>query len=191
MKESMYLIVGLGNPGREYVGTRHNMGFEAIDAICAKFHIEMNKEKHRAILGEGRIGGEKVILAKPQTYMNLSGESVRELADWYKLEPEEILVIYDDISLPTGKVRIREKGTDGGHNGIKNIIYQLKTDVFPRIKIGVGQERHPDFDCKDFVLGKFSKEETEILIKTVIRVADAVECLISADAKTAMNRFNG
>ncbi len=187
----MYLIVGLGNPGREYVGTRHNMGFEAIDAICAKFKIEMNKEKHRAILGEGRIGGEKVILVKPQTYMNLSGESVRELVEWYKIEPEQVLVIYDDISLPTGKVRIREKGSDGGHNGIKNIIYQLKTDVFPRIKIGVGQERHPDFDCKDYVLGKFSKEETEILIDTVVRVADAAECLISTDAKTAMNRFNG
>lgn len=187
----MFLIVGLGNPGREYVGTRHNMGFEAIDAICAKYDIEMNKEKHRAIIGEGRIGGEKVVLAKPQTYMNLSGESVRELADWYKLEPEEVLVIYDDISLPTGKVRIREKGSAGGHNGIKNIIYQLQSDAFPRIKIGVGQERHPDFDCKDYVLGKFSKEETEILIPTVVRVAEAVECLISEDAKTAMNRYNG
>lgn len=187
----MFLIVGLGNPGREYVGTRHNMGFEAIDAICSKYNIEMNKEKHRAIIGEGRIGGEKVMLVKPQTYMNLSGESVREIADFYKLEPEDVLVIYDDISLPTGKVRIREKGSAGGHNGIKNIIYQLQSEDFPRIKIGVGQDRHPDFDCKDFVLGKFSKEETEILIPTVVRVAEAVECIIREDAKTAMNRYNG
>lgn len=187
----MYLIVGLGNPGREYVGTRHNIGFEAVDAICAKYDISMKKEKFRAVFGEGRIGGEKVIVAKPQTYMNLSGESVRELRDWYKLSPEEIIVIYDDISLPTGKLRIREKGSAGGHNGIKNIIYQLNTDVFPRIKIGVGQPRHEDFDCKDFVLGYFSKEETEILIQTVIRAADAVEVMIREDAAAAMNRFNG
>lgn len=187
----MYLIVGLGNPGRDYVGTRHNIGFEAVDALCSKFDISMNKEKFRAIMGEGRIGGEKVVVAKPQTFMNLSGESVREMRDWYKLEPEEILVIYDDISLPTGKLRIREKGSAGGHNGIKNIIYQLQTDIFPRIKIGVGQPQHPDFDCKDYVLGHFSKEETEILIQTVIRTTEAVETLIAQGAKTAMNRFNG
>ncbi len=187
----MFLIVGLGNPGRDYVGTRHNMGFEAVDALCAKFDITMNKEKFRAQVGEGRIGGEKVMIIKPQTYMNLSGESVREFRDFYKLESEEILVIYDDISLPTGKLRIRQRGSDGGHNGIKNIIYQLKTDVFPRIKIGVGQPDHPDFDCKDYVLGRFSKEETEILTQTVIRVTEAVETLIKEGAAKAMNRFNG
>ena len=187
----MYLIVGLGNPGREYVGTRHNIGYEAVDAICAKYDISMKKEKFRAVFGEGRIGGERVVVAKPQTYMNLSGESVRAFKDWYKLDPKEIIVIYDDVSLPTGKLRIREKGSAGGHNGIKNIIYQLNTDVFPRIKIGVGQPRHEDFDCKDFVLGHFSKEETEILIQTVIRAADAVEVMIREDAAAAMNRFNG
>lgn len=187
----MYLIVGLGNPGRDYVGTRHNMGFEAVDAICAKYDIKLNKEKFRAIYGEGRIGGEKVLVIKPQTYMNLSGESVREFRDWFKMEEENIIVIYDDISLPVGKLRIREKGSAGGHNGIKNIIYQLGTDVFPRIKIGVGAPDHPDFDVKDYVLGKFSKEETEVLIKTVIRAAAAVEEMILHDAKSAMNQYNG
>ena len=187
----MYLIVGLGNPGRDYVGTRHNMGFEALDAICAKYDIKLNKEKFRAIYGEGRIGGEKVLVIKPQTYMNLSGESVREFRDWFKMEEENIIVIYDDISLPVGKLRIREKGSAGGHNGIKNIIYQLGTDVFPRIKIGVGAPDHPDFDVKDYVLGKFSQEETEVLIKTVIRAAAAVEEMILHDAKSAMNQYNG
>ncbi len=185
----MYLIVGLGNPGREYVGTRHNIGFESIDALCSKFDIPMKKEKFRAIIGEGRIGGERVVVAKPQTFMNLSGESVRELKNWYK--PEHILVIYDDMSLPVGKIRIREKGSAGGHNGVKNIIYQLQTDVFPRIKIGVGKPQHPDFDCKDYVLGKFSKEETDVLIKTVVNVTSAVETLISDGVMASMNKFNG
>lgn len=187
----MYLIVGLGNPGRDYVGTRHNIGFEAVDALCAKYDIQLNKEKFRAVLGEGRIGGEKVVVAKPQTYMNLSGESVREIRDWYKPEEDHILVIYDDISLPVGKLRIRTKGSAGGHNGIKNIIYQLGTETFPRIKIGVGAPRHPEHDMKDFVLGHFSKEEVEILIQSVIRTADAVEELIRNGAVSAMNRFNG
>ena len=187
----MYLIVGLGNPGRDYVGTRHNIGFDAVDAICAKYDIKLNKEKFRAVFGDGRIGGEKVIVAKPQTYMNLSGESVRELRDWYKIDEDNIIVIYDDISLPLRKVRIREKGSAGGHNGIKNIIYQLATEIFPRIKIGVGAPEHPDFDMKDYVLSKFSKEEIEILIKSVVRVADAVEEIIKNDPKSAMNKYNG
>lgn len=187
----MYLIAGLGNPGRDYVGTRHNIGFEAADALCAKLDISLGRERFRAVLGEGRIGGEKVIVAKPQTYMNLSGESIRELRDWYKLEPERILILYDDVSLPVGKLRIRTKGSDGGHNGIKNIIYQLGTDVFPRIKIGVGGPPHPDFAMRDYVLGRFSKEETEILIQSVIRAAQAVEELILHGPQWAMNRFNG
>ncbi len=187
----MYLIVGLGNPGKEYTNTRHNVGFEVADALCAKHDIKLNKEKFRAILGEGRIGSERVIVAKPQTYMNLSGESVREIADWYKIDDENIIIIYDDISLPTGFLRIREKGSAGGHNGIKNIIYQLGSDVFPRIKIGVGKPQNPDYDMKDYVLGKFSKEETEVLIKTAVRAVSAVEEIISADAKSAMNKYNG
>ncbi len=187
----MYLIAGLGNPGREYVGTRHNVGFEVADAICSKFNISLNKEKLRAVFGKGIIGGETVIVAKPQTYMNLSGESIREIADWYKIENENIIIIYDDISLPTGRLRVREKGSAGGHNGIKSIIYQLNTDVFPRIKVGVGMPDHPDFDMKDYVLGKFSAEETEILIKSAIRAVSAVEEIITVGAKSAMNKFNG
>ena len=186
----MYLIAGLGNPGREYVGTRHNIGFEAADALCSKFDIKFNKEKFRAVFGSGTIAGEKVIVAKPQTYMNLSGESIRELAEWYKIDSENIIIMYDDISLPVGKLRIREKGSAGGHNGIKNIIYQLKTDVFPRIKIGMGMPQKPEYDIKDYVLGHFSKEETEILIKTVVRAVVAVEEIISSGAKSAMNKFN-
>ena len=187
----MYLIVGLGNPGKEYINTRHNVGFEAVDAFCSKHDIKLNKEKFRAILGEGRIGTERIIVAKPQTYMNLSGESVREIADWYKIDDENIIIIYDDISLPTGFLRIREKGSAGGHNGIKNIIYQLGSDVFPRIKIGVGKPENPDYDVKDYVLGKFSREETDTLIKTVVRAVSAAEEIILADAKSAMNKYNG
>lgn len=187
----MYLIAGLGNPGRDYVGTRHNIGFETVDALCAKYDIKLNKNRFRAVCGEGRIGGEKVLVIKPQTFMNLSGESVREFRDWYHLEDEQIIVIFDDISLPVGKLRIREKGSAGGHNGIKNIIYQLGTEVFPRIKIGVGAPTHPDYDMKDYVLGKFSKEETEVLVQTVVRATDAVEEMIRRDAKSAMNRYNG
>jgi len=187
----MYLIAGLGNPGREYVGTRHNVGFEVVDALCAKFDIKMNKEKFRAVLGDGRIAGEKVIVAKPQTYMNLSGESIREIAEWYKIEEENIIIIYDDISLPAGRLRIREKGSAGGHNGIKNIIYQLQTDVFPRIKVGTGRPENPDYDVKDYVLGHFSPEEVKILTAAAIRATSAVEEIIASGAKAAMNKFNG
>lgn len=187
----MYLIAGLGNLGREYTGTRHNIGFEAIDAICAKYDIKLGKEKFRAVYGDGFIGGERVLVVKPQTYMNLSGESIREIADWYKIDDESIIIIYDDVSLPVGKLRIREKGSAGGHNGIKSIIYQLQTDIFTRIKIGIGMPEHSGYDMKDYVLGKFSKEETEILIKSVIRAAEAIEEIIVSGAKSAMNKFNG
>lgn len=187
----MYLIAGLGNPGREYVGTRHNIGFEVIDALCAKYDIKLNKEKFRAVFGDGRIGGERVIVAKPVTYMNLSGESIREIADWYKIDNGHIIIIYDDISLPVGKLRIREKGSAGGHNGIKNIIYQLGTEVFPRIKVGTGMPQNPEYDIKDYVLGHFTKEETEVLIKSAVRAVYAVEEIISAGAKSAMNKYNG
>lgn len=187
----MYVIAGLGNPGRDYVGTRHNVGFEVIDVIANKFDINLNKEKFRAVFGEGRIGGEKVMLVKPQTFMNLSGESIREIMDWYKISPEELIVIYDDISLDVGTIRIRPKGSAGGHNGIKNIIYQLNTDVFPRIKIGIGKPSHEDYELVDYVLGKFSKEETDILIKTAIRATEAVEVMISDSVELAMSKFNG
>ena len=160
----MYLVVGLGNPGKEYEGTRHNIGFEAIDYLSDKYNIELNREKFKGVFGEGFIKGKKVILLKPTTYMNLSGDSIREVANFYKLSNEEIIVLYDDISLAVGRLRIREKGSHGGHNGIKSIIANLSTDVFPRVKIGVGA---PKGDSVSHVLGKFSKDENEILFNSI------------------------
>ena len=187
----MYIIAGLGNPGKNYAGTRHNIGFDTLDVIASKNNIKFNKTKFRADFGEGIIGGEKVILVKPQTFMNLSGESIRPLRDFYKVPDENIIVIYDDISLPLGKLRLRGKGSAGGHNGMKSIIYQLNTDIFPRIKIGVGAPPNADYDLADFVLGKFSKDEIEVLTKTVDKVSDAVESIIRNGVEKTMSKFNG
>lgn len=184
----MFLIVGLGNPGREYENTRHNIGFAAIDIITEKYNIDVNRTKFKGEYGEGFINGNKVILLKPYTFMNLSGESVREAIDFYKLTEEEVLIIYDDISLEVGRLRIREKGSAGGHNGIKSIINHIGTDVFTRIKIGVGA---PKGDLVNHVLGKFSKEEVNILKQTLDVVAKATEDIIANGAKDAMNKFNG
>lgn len=184
----MFLIVGLGNPGREYENTRHNIGFAAIDIIAEKYNIDVNRTKFKGEYGEGFINGNKVILLKPYTFMNLSGESVREAIDLYKLTEEEVLIIYDDISLEVGRLRIREKGSAGGHNGIKSIINHMGTDVFTRIKIGVGA---PKGDLVNHVLGKFSKEEVNILKQTLDVVAKATEDIIANGAKDAMNKFNG
>ena len=184
----MFLIVGLGNPGREYENTRHNIGFAAIDIIAEKYNIDVNRTKFKGEYGEGFINGNKVILLKPYTFMNLSGESVREAIDFYKLTEEEVLIIYDDISLEVGRLRIREKGSAGGHNGIKSIINHIGTDVFTRIKIGVGA---PKGDLVNHVLGKFSKEEVNILKQTLDVVAKATEYIIANGAKDAMNKFNG
>lgn len=184
----MFLVVGLGNPGDKYDGTRHNIGFETIDYIASKYNIDVTRVKFKGVIGEGFIGGEKVILLKPTTYMNLSGESVREAMSFYKLSEEDIVIIYDDISLEVGKIRIREKGSAGGHNGIKSIISNINTDVFPRIKIGVGQ---PTGDLVSHVLGRFSKEEAEDL-KEVIEVSSkAVEIIMKSGTKDAMNKLNG
>ena len=184
----MFLIVGLGNPGREYENTRHNIGFAAIDIIAEKYNIDVNRTKFKGEYGEGFINGNKVILLKPYTFMNLSGESVREAIDFYKLTEEEVLIIYDDISLEVGRLRIREKGSAGGHNGIKSIINHMGTDVFTRIKIGVGA---PKGDLVNHVLGKFSQEEVMILKQTLDVVAKATEDIIANGAKDAMNKFNG
>lgn len=184
----MFLIVGLGNPGREYENTRHNIGFDAIDVIADKYNIEVSRIKFKGVYGEGFVNGEKVILLKPATYMNLSGESVREVMDFYKLSEEDILVIYDDVSLDVGRIRIREKGSAGGHNGIKSIIANIGTDVFSRIKVGVGK---PQGDLVKHVLGTFSKEDREDLNKVLEAVAMASETIIKKDAKEAMNKFNG
>lgn len=186
----MYIVAGLGNPGKEYVGTRHNMGFEAIDAAAAKYNISINREKFKGIYGEGRIAGEKVLFVKPLTFMNLSGECVRDFAEFYKVPSENIIVIYDDISLPTGKMRIRPKGSAGGHNGIKSIIYQLKTDVFPRIKIGVGAPENSGYDLADYVLGRFSKKEVETLIPVAVNAAEALQTIIKDGCEKAMSAYN-
>ena len=157
----MFIIAGLGNPTLQYEGTRHNVGFDVIDMLADRYNISVDGRKGRALIGKGMIGGQKVLLVKPQTYMNLSGESVRSLLDYYKVDEEqELLVIYDDISLGVGQIRIRAKGSAGGHNGIKNIIAHLGGQVFPRIKVGVG-EKPPKWDLADYVLGHFSKEEQE------------------------------
>lgn len=184
----MYLIVGLGNPGKEYDGTRHNIGFEVIDYISNKYNIEINREKFKGVCGEGFIEGKKVILLKPTTYMNLSGESIREVINFYKLNEDEVIVIYDDISLPVGKLRIREKGSAGGHNGIKSTIQHMGTDKFPRIKVGVGQPTH---NLVSHVLGKFSNEEIEILRKVIPVCSDAVGEMLKSSVKDSMNKFNG
>ena len=184
----MFLIVGLGNPGREYENTRHNIGFAAIDVIAEKYNIDINRTKFKGEYGEGFINGNKVILLKPYTFMNLSGESVREAIDFYKLTEDQVLIIYDDISLELGRLRIREKGSAGGHNGIKSIINHMGTDVFTRIKIGVGA---PKGDLVNHVLGKFSKDEVNILKQTLDAVTEATADIIDNGAKDAMNNFNG
>ena len=184
----MFLIDGLGNPGREYENTRHNIGFAAIDVIAEKYNIDINRTKFKGEYGEGFINGNKVILLKPYTFMNLSGESVREAIDFYKLTEDQVLIIYDDISLELGRLRIREKGSAGGHNGIKSIINHMGTDVFTRIKIGVGA---PKGDLVNHVLGKFSKDEVNILKQTLDAVTEATADIIDNGAKDAMNKFNG
>lgn len=185
----MYIIAGLGNPTREYEGTRHNVGFFVIDEIARKNNISLDGKKHKALYGKGIIEGYKVILAKPQTYMNLSGESIRAMADFYKVEEEQIIIIYDDVSLDVGQLRIRKKGSAGGHNGIKNIISHLGTQEFSRIRVGVG-EKPKGYDLADYVLGRFTKEEIPVMEEAAGLAADAVKVMISQDVDTAMNLYN-
>jgi PTH1 family peptidyl-tRNA hydrolase len=185
----MYIIIGLGNPTREYEATRHNVGFDAITRLADDNNISLDTKKHKAICGKGMIGGEKVILAKPQTYMNLSGESVRELMDFYKVTKEEIIVVYDDISLDVGQLRIRTKGSAGGHNGIKNIIAHLSSDEFCRIKIGVG-DKPKNWDLADYVLARFPKEEEPMIREALEKVSKACETIIKEGAQVAMNLYN-
>ena len=186
----MFIIVGLGNPTAEYTGTRHNVGFDVIDQIADKYNISVTERKHRAFCGKGIIGGQKVVLVKPQTYMNLSGESVRSVLDFYKVDVEtELLVIFDDVSLDVGQLRIRKKGSAGGHNGIKNIIQHLGTNVFHRIKVGVG-EKPKDYDLADYVLGHFSKGEREKMEEGYKKAVNAVELMLQSEVDAAMNEFN-
>ena len=186
----MYLIVGLGNPGKQYENTRHNVGFDAVDLLVDEYRVPSSGKQHKAMYGKGVIAGQKVILAKPLTYMNLSGESVRALVDYYKIDPEEeLIVIYDDISLEPGQLRIRIKGSAGGHNGIKNILQHLGHDVFMRVKIGVG-EKPKGYDLADYVLGHFSKNEKEIMDEALQETVRAVTTLIKEGPDTAMNQYN-
>lgn len=186
----MYIIVGLGNPTKEYDNTRHNIGFAAIDMLADKYGIHVTEVKHKALIGKGVINGNKVILVKPMTYMNLSGEAVRAVIDYYKVdEEEELLVIYDDISLDVGQLRVRKKGSAGGHNGIKNIIAHLGHDTFQRIKIGVG-EKPKGYDLADYVLGHFSKEDLATLKEGMERVDGAVNLMLQGNIDEAMNRYN-
>ena len=187
----MYIIVGLGNPERKYAGTRHNIGFSAITAISDAYSISMDIKKHKAVCGKGMIAGNKVLLAMPQTYMNLSGESVRELVDFYKIDPEEeLIIIYDDIALAPGKLRVRAKGSAGGHNGIKNIIAHLGTQQFSRIRIGVG-EKPAGWDLADYVLGRFPAEEEPTIRTSMEQTVKACETILTDSVEAAMNQFNG
>ncbi len=186
----MFIIVGLGNPDRQYEGTRHNVGFDVIDAIAEKYNIAVDTKKHKALVGKGAIDGCKVILAKPQTYMNLSGESVGSLVDFYKVDPtSEVLVIYDDVSLDVGQLRIRKKGSAGGHNGIKSIIAHLGTSEFLRIKVGVG-EKPKGYDLADYVLGKFSKEDRDVMKEGYQDSVVAASLIARGEIEQAMNEFN-
>ena len=186
----MYIIVGLGNYEKKYENTRHNIGFEVIDKLAEQENISVLEMKHRAVIGKGVVAGQKCILAKPLTYMNLSGECVRELVDYYKAdETTELVVISDDISLDVGQLRIRKKGSAGGHNGLKNIIAHLGHDTFVRVRVGVG-EKPKEWDLVDHVLGHFSTEERKIMDESVGRAADGVRMILSQSADAAMNEFN-
>ncbi len=187
----MYLIIGLGNPEEKYSNTRHNMGFDVINELSQKCDIKVSKYKFDALYGMGEINGKKVIMVKPQTYMNLSGESIRDIVNFYKIPVENVIIVCDDINIETGRIRIRPKGSDGGHNGLKSIIYQLASDEFVRIRMGVGAPKHEDYDLADYVLGKFSKEEIELLTPVAKKVTEAIEVIIKDGVQRAMNKFNG
>lgn len=184
------MIVGLGNPGKQYETTRHNAGFICIDLLAEKHGIKITKLKFKALMGDGRINGRRCLLLKPQTYMNLSGEAVKEAADFYKIPPEKIVVICDDISLEPGKIRIRRKGSAGGQNGMKNIISHLGTDNFPRIKVGVGAKPNPEYDLADWVLSRFSNSEAKLIKEASDKVIGAVEYMAEDKIDKAMSDYN-
>ena len=186
-----WLLVCLGNPGDQYENTRHNAGFMVADELAERHNIPVQRLKFRALTNTVTIGDEKVLLMKPVTYMNLSGEAVHEAAAFYKIPPEHILVVSDEVALAPGKLRVRRSGSAGGHNGLKNIIAHLGTDQFPRIRVGVGQKPHPDYDMADWVLGKFQGEDKKAVESAVKRAADAAECLIREGVDKAMNKYNG
>jgi len=186
-----WMIVGLGNPGREYEATRHNVGFRVTELLAQRLHVRIDRLKFRALTRQTELGGKKVLLVQPQTYMNLSGAAVSALASYYHIPPQRVLVIFDDISLPPGRIRIRRDGSAGGHNGIKSIIQSLGTDQFPRIKIGVGAKPHPDYDLADWVLSKFSAQEEKALEPALLHGAEAAEMILTDGLDKAACAYNG
>lgn len=185
-----WMVVFLGNPGPKYDGTRHNAGFRVGDLLARRCGVKIQRLKNRALTAECSIGGQKVLLVKPQTYMNLSGEAVRPLADYYKLEPDRVLVVSDETALPPGRIRLRPGGSAGGHNGLKSIIQHLGTDAFPRLRLGVGAPPHPDYDMADWVLGSFRGEDEKLMEQAAEKAADAIECCITQGLDRAMNQYN-
>ena len=185
----MYIIVGLGNPGKQYENTRHNVGFNVIDILAEEYGISVTKMKHKALIGEGRVGTEKVVLVKPVTYMNLSGESLAEIYNFYKVETSNIVVIYDDIDLDVGKIRIRKKGSGGTHNGMRSIIKCLGSNEFPRVRVGISKPKNGQ-DLADFVLSRFAKEDEKSLNESFENAVAAIDCAIRQDLDLAMNRYN-
>lgn len=184
----MYIIVGLGNPGKKYENTRHNMGFLTIDRMAEEYGISVDKIKFKALVGEGRIAGQRVVLVKPQTYMNLSGQSVQEIMHFYKEDIENLIVIYDDLDIPAGKIRVRKKGSAGTHNGMRNIVQMLADDGFPRIRVGIGGEKKGDLI--DFVIGGVSKSEMELLREATVQASKAAVAIVEKGIEKAMNEYN-
>lgn len=185
-----YLIAGLGNPGPKYEYTRHNAGFLCIDLLAQQLGVKIDRIKFKSIVADVAIEGRRCLLMKPQTFMNNSGEAVRDAANFYKILPEHVIILFDDISLPPGKLRIRRKGSDGGHNGIKSIIYLLNSDQFPRVKLGVGAKPHPDYDLADWVLSPFQKDELPRMKEAMEKACEAVRLIVQDDMDHAMNLYN-
>ena len=185
-----YIIVGLGNPGRQYEGTRHNAGFISLDYLADQLNVKVNRIKFKSTVGEATVAGHRCLLMKPSTFMNLSGQAVTEAMRFYKIPPERVVILCDDINLDVGKIRIRRKGSDGGQNGVKNIIYLSGSDEFPRIKVGIGKKPHPDYDLKDWVLSRFNDKDKQLLKETLPKIADAVGLIVCDDIDRAMNQYN-
>lgn len=185
-----YIICGLGNPGTQYEGTRHNIGFMTIDTLCDKYKLDCKKLRFKSLTCDAMISGKRCLIMKPTTFMNNSGEAVTEAMSFYKIPPERTIIVFDDISLEPGKLRIRRKGSDGGHNGIKSIIYLSGSDMFPRIKMGVGAKPHPDYNLADWVLGHFKKEQAEALETAMDNAVSSIELMVGAKMNEAMNKFN-
>ena len=185
-----YIIVGLGNPGTQYDGTRHNIGFMTIDELCDKYKLSCKKLHFKSLTCDAMIGGKRCLIMKPTTYMNNSGEAVVEAMQFYKIPPERTIIVFDDISLEPGRLRIRRKGSDGGHNGIKSIIYLSGSDAFPRIKMGVGAKPHPDYSLADWVLGHFKKEDAPVLEECFRKAVECIELMVQGKTNEAMNKYN-